>query len=47
MDVLDGAKFTTPDMTMITTNDSEDDFWTMLRGEASLIRQLRISLDIT
>jgi hypothetical protein len=47
MDVLDDAKFTTPDMTMTTTKDSENDFWTMLQGEASLIRPLHISLDIT
>ena len=47
MDVLDDAKFTTPDMTMTTTNDSENDFWTMLQGKASLIRPFYISLDIT
>jgi hypothetical protein len=47
MDVLDDGKFTTPDMTMTTTKDSENDFWTMLQGEASLIRPLHISLDIT
>ena len=47
MDVLDGGKFITPDMTMTTTKDSEDDFWNLLQGEASLIRPLHISLDIT
>jgi hypothetical protein len=47
IDVLDDGKFTTPNMTMTTTKDSEDDFWNMLQGEASLIRPLHISLDIT
>jgi len=46
MDVLDDAKFTTPNMTVTPTNDSENDFWTMLQGEASPICPLRIS-DIT
>jgi hypothetical protein len=47
MDVLDDGKFITPNMTVTPTNDSEDDFWNMLQGEASLIRPLHISLDIT
>ena len=46
MDVLDNAKFITPNMTVTPTNDSEDDFWTMLQGKASLICPLHIS-DIT
>jgi len=46
MDVLDNAKFFTPNMTVTPTNDSENDFWTMLQGEASLIRPLHIN-DIT
>jgi len=46
MDVLDNAKFTTPYMTVAPTNDSENDFWNLLQGEASLIRPLHIS-DIT
>jgi len=46
MDVLDDGKFTTPNMTVTPTNDSENDFWTMLQGEASLIRPLHISLDV-
>jgi hypothetical protein len=47
MDVLDDGKFTTPDMTVTPTKDSENDFWNMLQGEVSLIRPLHISLDIT
>jgi len=47
IDVLDDGKFTTPDMTVTPTKDSENDFWNMLQGEASLIRPLHISLDIT
>jgi hypothetical protein len=47
-DVLDDGKFTTPDMTVTPTKNSENDFWTtVLQGEASLIRPLHISLDIT
>jgi len=46
MDVLDDGKFTTPNMTVTPTNDSENDFWNMLQGEASVIRPLHISSDI-
>jgi len=44
MDVLDDGKFITPNMTVTPTNGSENDFWNMLQGEASLIRPLHISL---
>jgi len=47
MDVLDDAKFITPNMSVTPTNDSENDFWTMLQGKASLICPMHISLDIT
>jgi len=46
MDVLDDAKFITPNMAVTPTNDSENDFWNMLQGEASLTRPLHIGLDI-
>jgi len=46
MDVLDDGRFTTPDMTTTITNNSENEFWNLLQGEASIIRPLHIS-DIT